>query len=95
MSEISKSFCCLWDDLYPNKRTLSKMYCLEKWKYIDDGILSGDIIKYDTNVQSKLIGSANIIIYYDKKLDVYTECHPWTGSLYRDITVEEFKKYNL
>ena len=95
--EISQSFWSDKRDIYPDKYTISKMPYYEQWKYIVKEIENGNVIVYRTNVTSRIYyhNGATIVIYYDKNTDAYTECHPWTGSLWRDITKEEFLKYGL
>lgn len=94
MNEISTSLLFAKDDIYPDKYTIAKMPWYEQWQYIENGIKSGSVARYVTN-QRSMWGSAAIVVYYDKTLDVYTECHPWTGSFWKDITQKEFQSYGL
>ncbi len=74
-----------------DKKTLSKMWEMERWRYITKNIESGSVIKYDPQIKSPLVGS-DIVIYYDKNTDVYSLCHPWTGSFWFDISKNEFDR---
>jgi hypothetical protein len=78
-------------ELYPGKKTISKMYFYEQWKYIEEQMKLGNVIQYKTHTKS-LYGS-EIVLYYDKNTEAYSICHPWTGSAWGDITEEEFRKY--
>ena len=88
MNKISHSFLPI--DV-GDKKTISKMCCYEQWNYITKQIELGNVIKHDPQIKSPLFGS-DIIIYYDKNMDVYSLCHPWTGSVWCDISKEEFDR---
>ncbi len=74
-----------------DKKTISKMWFYEQWNYITEQEKLGNVIKYDPKIKSPLVGS-DIIIYYDKNTDVYSLCHPWTGSFWRDISKDGFDR---
>jgi hypothetical protein len=91
MSEISQSNRFPQSIDTGDKNTISKMWALEQWKYIVEQKKLGNIIKYDPKIKSPFFGS-DIIIYYDKNTDVYSLCHPWTGSCWFDISKTEFDR---